>query len=417
MRNEIYVENPIIMNNTINYKYMISGNWQDVFINIDKFYIEYNCDISKVPESIAIIPLLANLLPMAWVCDAKIVIPECDETFYNSIAEFKKGYCEMYPMLELKGQLEVKNIVKNSVESTKKVGAFFSGGVDAFNTLVCHFDEKPTLLTLWGADVKLTDTSGWEKVEKHLKETAKQFDVDYITIKSCFRQFLNEGRLSQLVAESGDGWWHGFQHGIGIICHAAPIAYIMGLETIYFASSFTAADKGKVTCASDPIIDNFVKFGCTSIVHDGYEFTRQMKVHNIVEYAKKSGKKIPLRVCWESTGGSNCCKCEKCWRTILGVYAEKANPKDYGFVYEDFSKLCHDIYKNHLLLKHNRDSRYLPIQSVLRKNYSANEINSELRWFYDIKINKLGEPKAVDYIFIFIKKVRNKIRGIIYGKK
>lgn len=42
-----------------------------------------------------------------------------------------------------------------------------------------------------------------------------------------------------------------------------------------------------------------------------------------------------MRVCWESTGGSNCCNCEKCWRTILALYAEGENSREYGFDYTD----------------------------------------------------------------------------------
>lgn len=124
-------------------------------------------------------------------------------------------------------------------------------------------------------------------------------------------------------------------------------------KTVYFASSFTAADKGKITCASDPTIDNFVKFAGSCVVHDGYEFSRQDKVHNIVEFSNKNGIKVPLRVCWKSTGGKNCCQCEKCWRTILELIAEGASAENYDLNYnykqlKSFHKLFYDkkIYLN-----------------------------------------------------------------------
>ncbi len=81
--------------------------------------------------------------------------------------------------------------------------------------------------------------------------------------------------------ESGDGWWHGFQHGIQVIGHAAPITCLMGKSTVYFASSFTSKEKGIITCASDPTIDNHLRFCQVKVVHDGYEFDRQDKVRDL----------------------------------------------------------------------------------------------------------------------------------------
>lgn len=391
MRNSIVIDSPVIMGNRINYTYHISGEWKEAFLPDKEFFVEYSCDISSVPESIAVVPLLSNLLPVAWVYDAEIIVPSCDRDFYESIVMFKQGYKDMYPMLEFNGKVTADNLEKNVVSKQDGVAAFFSGGVDAFNTLTQHADEKPTLLTLWGADVKLGDVEGWNRVQKHVEETADSFDVDFVTVRSAFRQIINERVLTEKVAKSGDGWWHGFQHGLGIYSHAAPVAYSLGLKTIYFASSFTAADKGKVTCASDPTIDNFVRFCGAHIVHDGYEFDRQMKVHNITSFSKSTGKKIPLRVCWESEGGSNCCHCEKCFRTILAVYAEGENPNDYGFEYSSFKDLCREIHKKRELLSFHCESRYVPIHKTLRQNYTVNTIEPQLRWFYNADVNRLGE--------------------------
>lgn len=391
MKNKITVESINIEKRKIICHYHVEGPWKNAFKEKDSMAIEYSVDVSTVPQGIAVVPFLANLLPMAWVFDADIAIPSCDKTFYDSIPLFKKGYQDMYPMMALRGSLMAEKLEENISTAKGRSGAFFSGGVDAFNTLVCHVAEKPVLLTLWGADVKLSDENGWKNVLSHLQDTSREFGTDYVTIKSEFRMFQEEGILTEAVKKSGDGWWHGFQHGVGIICHAAPVAWVLGLSTVYFASSFTAADKGKVTCASDPTIDNFVRFGGTHIVHDGYEFTRQMKVHNITQFAKKSGMKIPLRVCWESTGGSNCCRCEKCWRTMLAVYAENQNPREYGFDYTD-TELAQIAKK----MRYGGNKmfgalRYEPIQKAMQKNCEKKELPQEIRWFYDANMDNLGQ--------------------------
>lgn len=391
MKNRIVIKSIAVKKGEITCRYHVEGSWKEAFKEKDSMTVSYSVDVSAVPKGIAVVPFLANLLPMSWVYDAEIVTPVCDKVFFDSIPQFKRGYQNMYPMMTLGGSLTIEKQEENCPTAAKHSGAFFSGGVDAFNTLVCHVAEKPILLTLWGADVKLSDEKGWRNVLSHLQDTSRQFDIDYVTIKSEFRKFQNEGVLTEAVKRSGDGWWHGFQHGIGIICHAAPVAWAMGILKVYFASSFTAADKGKITCASDPTIDNFVRFGGTQIVHDGYEFTRQMKVHNIIQFAKKTGMKIPLRVCWESTGGSNCCRCEKCWRTMLAIYAENQNPREYGFEYTD-EELAQIAKK----MRYGGDKmfgplRYTPIQKAMQKNCKKKELPKEIQWFYDASMDNLGQ--------------------------
>lgn len=408
MGNKITINEVSVKNNRIDYKYNVSGEWSEAFNLNDLFYIEYSCDISEVPEGVAVIPLLANLLPMAWIYDAEIVVPVCDKDFYDSINDFKKGYKEMYPMLNFGGKITVGELQENVCNGTGS-SAFFSGGVDAFNTLVNHANEHPTLLTIWGADVQFEDTIGWERVLKHLKITAEEFKVDFVTIKSSFRRFLDIRPLMEKVYASGDDWWHGFQHGIGIISHAAPVMYAMGKKIVYFASSFTAADKGKVTCASDPTIDNYVRFCGVKVHHDGYEYTRQMKIHNIVQFSHKIKKDIQLRVCWQSSGGTNCCSCEKCWRTILGIYAEGFDPRKFGFYYDD-----KQLYRLAHRMKYSGDKmfsalRYQAIQKTMRENVNKMDLPKAIRWFYEADINTLGQTPLWFKIIRKIKRIAEAI--------
>ena len=408
--NRIVVDDPVLNGNRIEYKYSVEGDWKEAFKIDEPFYIEYSCDISGVPAGVLIIPLLANLLPMAWVYDAEITAPVCDEDFYNSIPEFRKGYMDMYPMMSFGGKLTVKELSKNIPTHQDGVAAFFSGGADAFNTLTQHAGEKPTLLTIWGADVTFDDTKGWDNVFKHLKHTSRKFGVDHVVIKSCFKRFLNDGVLTKKVKKSGDGWWHGFQHGLGIISHAAPVMYAMGKKRVYIASSFTAADKGKVTCASDPTIDNNIRFCGADVSHDGYEFNRQMKLHNIVEFSKKNKIKIPLRVCWISKGGSNCCNCEKCFRTMLGIYAEGEDPRKYGFRYSDLQ-----LAKLAFSMRYGTDPlfgslRYTPIQKAMRENIRKNDLPLSVRWFYNVDLCTVNKKHSW---FILARKIYRKAKKVV----
>lgn len=328
--NKIVVRATTIEGNTIRYRFVLSGPWKAA-IRAESLEIKYGMDVSSVPEGIAVIPLLVNILPIAWVYDAEVSIPTCDADFFNCLPDVKRGYERMYPMMRFGGELEVGRLEGNSGDRKGAI-CFFSGGMDAFDTLIRHVDEAPLLLTLRGADVSLEDDEGWDRVRGHIEEVGRDFGIDWLTVESAFREFLNHEVLNSKVELSGDDWWHGFQHGLGLIGHAAPIAYLLGKEVVYIASSFTAEDAG-TTCASDPSIDNHVRFCGARVVHDGYECSRQDKARNIVRFSKKTGTPVRLRVCWESEGGSNCCTCEKCGRTILELMAEGADPRSFGFEY------------------------------------------------------------------------------------
>lgn len=414
MNNKFKLKKVLINKNRIDYDYEIEGDWINCFNLSDKFFVEYNCDISKVPVSIAVIPLLCNILPLSWICDAKIELDTCDRDFFESIENFKKGYKEMYPMIDFRGKIVSNHIEENKMQNDNGAMSFFSGGVDAFNTLLNHLDEKPTLVTLWGADIKLNDEEGWSNVLNHIQLTAEEYNLDYIIIRSNLKTFITHTEIDKKIKGVRDEWWHGFQHGIGIISHAAPIAFLNNKRKIYFASSFTSEDKGKITCASDPTIDNFLKMSKINVIHDGYEFHRQDKVHNIIQYTNKMNKEVKLRVCWQENKGENCCQCEKCWRTILEIIAENEDPKKYGLNFTDKQlKNFHKLYFYDNNIPPYRRKVYLEAQEKMRENVNYDKLPKELKWFYNININKLGHHP----IFNITRKIKNKAVKLIRSMK
>lgn len=334
--NKIIVTSISCTGKRIEVRFAVEGEIQKYF-NTDIFWAEYSEEISITPEGIAVIPFVCNVLPIVWLTDANLELPELDSDFFNSIEKFKQGYINMYPMLTFKGEVKTSRLFKSETttppQQKETSAAFFSGGVDAFATLIAHASEHPMLMTLWGSDIALDDTEGWQIVENHLLETARTFQTQAVTIKTNFRRFINDAELNRLVAAARDSYWHGFQHGIGIIGHGAPMAWKHGFSKLYIASTFTANDN--VPCASHPDIDGNVRFTGTRVFHDQYEFDRQAKVDHICEYSGRTGRKFTLRVCWKTSGGKNCCRCEKCLRTMFELFAAGRDPRDFGFDYSN----------------------------------------------------------------------------------
>ena len=391
--NRIDIQQSTVNGNRIIYHYHLQGEWKNVFKKESSFEIQYPYEVECIPESIRVIPLLSEILPASWVCDAEIHVPVCDWDFYECIENVKNGYKRMYPTIEFKGKIIAEQIIKNNRKSdSKRALVCFSGGVDAVSTVIAHLNESPLLVSIWGADIPQDDEAAWNPVIKTIQDTASKLGLEQITIRSEFREVLREDELALKVISSGDDWWHGFQHGIGILGHMALAVWQKGISTVYIASSFTADDI--YTCASDPTIDNNVQYCGARVVHDGYELDRQAKIKSIVALSDKNKLSLSLHVCWKNRGGENCCHCEKCWRTILALYAERVDPRKFGFFdYDGLDSLSDDLEADRSFLHGTLVANYSPIQKELRKNYSEQQIPEELEWLFygDLARIKTGE--------------------------
>ena len=411
MNNTIIIKKINKSKNKIDYEYEIDGTWAKYFNMNEKFFVEFDKEIENLNDSIAIIPLITNLLPISWIFNGTIICEELDDEFYKNIKKIKKGYIDMYPKINFSGNLVFEKLIKNNLSSNTGCISFFSGGVDAYNTLIEHINEKPMMLSVWGADVKLNDSKGWQNVYNNLINVSNEFNLELCIIRSNFRSFINTLELDYYSYKYNENWWHGFQHGIGLIGLCAPIAYLYRKTKIYFASSFCYDDKEKVTCASDPTIDNNLKFSTINVIHDGYNYTRQDKVHNIVEFHKKSKKKIELRVCWQDNSGDNCCRCEKCMRTIIELFAENVDPREFGINYtEKDLKMSKKIYQQAGHMSDGIKKFYKFAQEKMKINTTYDNIPEGLKWFYNTNTDKLDYHPFYYFYYRCKRKIKNLLR-------
>ena len=311
----------------INYDYTLTAGIKKYF-NLDKpFYIEFQEDISSVPESILAIPLVANLAPIAWYAGFELEIEELDEDFSNALKVIKQDFLKRESVNELKGDVIPKKVVQNTFEKSK-TAMLFSGGVDAYATYIRIFDKTPDLITLLGADIQIEDQKQWTDFTNFVESEGllKNNDKEYITAN--LRDFYTY-QVELLLTDIG--WWGKVQHGLALIGALAPLSYIKGYKEIYIASSYT--DNINIEWGSTPQIDEAITWANgVQVYHDGYDLKRQDKVDLIADFAEKADTKFKLRVCYsEKRTEFNCSYCEKCFRTIFGLILNNKNPNDYGF--------------------------------------------------------------------------------------
>ena len=395
---------------TIQFIFQVSEHLRQFFSG-QPFVIDYPEDVESVPDAIAAVPFVCNVLPIVWLTDSILEIPELDEAFFRSIDEVRKGYEEMYPETEFRGEIKVGKIVPCDCPAVPgKCAMFYSGGVDSMDTLFRHLEEKPTLLSIWGSDIKFDNEAGWELVHSAIEEAASHYRLEELVIHSSFRAFDREGALSRKFSRQlKDSWWHGVKHGIALLGHVAPLAYLHGYERMYIASSF-CPDDGHVRCASDPHIDNHVRYAACHVIHDGFECSRQDKVCNIVSFSNRKNDYLPLHVCWESQKGTNCCHCEKCYRTIAAIIAEGDNPEKYGFT--GFEQYLEDMQS--YVISHDDGRMYMrwpKIQKGLIRNKNSVKKSSFWKYVRWIERADFSHPETIKLPLSYRLKKAHSIRG------
>lgn len=399
MDNYIRFEKISLLDNVVNIEFSTSSNL-DKYFNYKKF--TYTCESSNLlPESIAVIPFICNVLPIVWLTDSVLYIREIDAIFLNSIEQFKKGYIKMYPQLEFKGNINHEKVIKNYYENKRNL-VLFSGGVDAICTLLRHKDENLDLLTLWGsADFPIDDERGWNINWKQINDNASKLGLNCHFMKTNFCDFIPiwGKELKNLISPAKAEWWHDLQHGIGILGHTAPYAFIHKIGIVYIASSFDVS-RTQYTCASDPTIDNYVKFGSTIVSHDGYEWNRQEKMHYILDTIDKLDINVKFHVCLRQYQQGNCCHCEKCYRTILSILAEGKNPNNYGFnVSHDIERQIFNDLRHKIYLNHNKVITYKQIQKAVLNNKNLKD-QYLIKNFHEIDFDKINNDFK-KYIYIY----------------
>jgi hypothetical protein len=309
----------------ISYDYSVSSEIAKYFKKKEPFYLHYQEDISTVPDSLKIIPLLASVMPIAWFVGFDVYVDEIDETFHNSLKELKKEFEIHFPEIKPNTQLHYKKLQKNTFDQNN-FALLFSGGLDAFESLTRNIDKNPHLISVHGADIEIKDTKRWSEFKRfNSEETIIQQDK-LCYVETNIRDFYTY-EVDLLV---GVGWWGKIQHGMALLSVIAPLSFLHGLTTIMIGSSNT----GEVSFGwgSTSETDEKVRWANQKVVHDGFEFRRTEKVENIIKFAQKTGHKVKLRVCYsELRDGYNCNVCPKCQRTMLGFLLSGVNPDEYGF--------------------------------------------------------------------------------------
>jgi len=193
-------------------------------------------------------------------------------------------------------------------EPAGRVGAFFSGGVDSFFTLLRRERDRAwnphaaveDLLVVHGFDVPLGNAEAFERLCTDLQRVADTMGKTLIPVRTNIR-------------DTGfrDLAWDRLGHG------PALAAVALALEPRFRAVALASAREYPYSSAgwgSHPVSDPLFSTQRMRLVHDGGTYNRVDKVCAI---ADSDLAMRHLRVCWRSLSDVNCGTCEKCYRTMI----------------------------------------------------------------------------------------------------
>ena len=384
MKSQIVIKNISKNGSHIKIDYTVSDNLKEFFNLDNKFEVDYYENVESIPDCVAVIPFVSNVLPIIWLSDSELVVESLDYDYSKSINKTRTNFNKMYKTDIFKGNVVVKNEIKHKKSRKKEnVSVFCSGGVDSTLSIVKCLEKgyKPLLITVWGTDVWDNNNDGWKSLKNYSSKLSKKLKLKNLYIKTNFRKFIYEHVLTEklLRGRINDSWWRGIQRGIGLLGHVAPLAYMHNIKIHYIPATLNKKNLG-ATCGSFPTIDESVRFLDCKINHSGYEYTRVEKVKKITEYFKNH--EVDLRVCYMDKGDKlNCCHCEKCYLTIMELISIGEDPKNWGFDITD-----EEISKIPLYLKEKASDSPINIEiwdDIIKQSYKNIDFiksNNNYKW-------------------------------------
>ncbi|WNZ29233.1 MAG: hypothetical protein IAX21_11510 [Candidatus Bathyarchaeota archaeon] len=405
LKNYIRIEKTKILNsNTIISKLSFSRGVKKYFKS-SIFFAKYNVDIQDVDLSILNIPVITNILPIAWAIGADIYVNEIDSAFLNSLADIKVVMKKWYPSFSFSTNIFATKKVINYF-SDECNALLFSGGLDSTCSYIQSKTKKPLLIMIWGADIPLNKKTFWMTVQQKYEQFAKSEKIDFLLIKSNIRDLLDEKKLSFKFGRycTDNSWWGSIQHGFSSLGLCAPLTEVKNIGILYISSSWNLhLIKGRQSWGSHPLIDNKLSWSNIRIIHYGSKYSRQEKIKYILkEYIKKNRIYPTLRVCYSQFQELNCGACDKCLRTITGLVLENIDPNECGFNIDN--KFFINLKKSFLKKGPNPLSGdpygiWKDIQMNIPMDFSSNMYDSKtfFNWFKEFKLIETFDKKKPQY--------------------
>ncbi len=251
---------------------------------------------------------LAPALPLALLAGMRLGRPihiegQLSRTYLNGVKKVVAYYSKHFEQLQAI-DITCDEILTELPSDSKRVASFFSGGVDSFFTLMKFKPQLTDIIYIHGFDVRLDDWPRREAISSMGKTVAAELGLNFIEIESNFGKVIQDF-----------GSWA--EHGHGMALASAARSLAGNISKVIIPGSDSIANQ--VPWGSTLETDQLYSDERISIAHDACDAER---IDKVVMLAHEPLALKHLRVCWEKVDGAyNCCRCEKCLRTMSSLDA------------------------------------------------------------------------------------------------
>jgi hypothetical protein len=304
------------------------------FRSLDFFAI-YDEDIDA-DRSILNIPLLATVLPFAWLAGVDVYVNELDRTFKESMDQLQQVFQKDYPEAPFTTRIIADTLVENEigeVDPLERTGLLFSGGLDSNHTLLTHLDFKPRLIMFWGADTYSypENAAQWEAIIATYSQFTRQMGLEYNVVKTNNSVILDDRRISHDFHQYlYDSWFRlVLQHTFVLIPLTAPLSMGRFNHLLISGDGPLDTERQPLTPNRPETNEKFI-WANLQVKHFG-DIYREEKISAIKNYLLKDDLKLKVCINKLEMPKLNDNTCKKCLNTITDLVLAGIDPNKCGF--------------------------------------------------------------------------------------
>jgi hypothetical protein len=329
------------------------------------FFATYDADIAA-GRSILNIPLLATVLPFAWLVGADIYVDELDRTFKESMDELKHVFMQVHPDAPFTTRILVDTLVENEigvVDPWERTGLLFSGGVDSTHSLLTNLTLCPHLLMLWGTETYPypENAAQWEMIISTYARFAKRMGVKFHVVKTNNSVILDDLRISHDFHQFlYDGWFRlVLQHTFVLLPLVAPLSLGRFDRLLISGDMPVIEEDGSPPNPNRPETNEKFTWADLTIKHIG-DMYREEKIRGAIKDYLQTGD-LQLKVCLRKLDKPqlNDNTCVKCLCTIADLVKADIDPNTCGFHVDETTWIRFKEYFKHDLEQETFGGRLL----------------------------------------------------------
>ena len=271
-------------------------------------------------------PWVAALLPLAATLgqNLRLRVPVDPLLAANAtrITEiWTNWYRKRFPHLR-RVEVEADTEPAPAAPVARETGAFFSGGIDSFYTVLRNeeledrerFPRIERLVWVGGLDLPLgSPEAEFGRLSARLSAAARDLGLQFLDVRTNLR----ETRLRRA------GWGH--------VAHGCELAAVGLMFERRFGALYIAAthESGPLRpWGSHPETDPLLSTRSTRFIHDGLGPRRSEKT---IRVARSDVAMRALHVCFRSGSADNCCGCRKCLLAMMTLEVLGEMPRCSAF--------------------------------------------------------------------------------------